>query len=604
MMEKNDADAAAGASRRFLTEAAGFWKGDTRKQAWLLTAGVLFFLLFNLSASVAFNRWNKYFFDALQNKQMDSVKLGLGLVVGLALLSAIGAVGLQHTRMRLQVNWRRWLTRTLIGRWLSHRHFYQLTIVNKPEASNPEGRIAEDGRIAVELLVDFSMGILNALLSAIAFISILWVVGGALTVGDVTIPGYMVFACIAYSSLTTSIMYLLGRRLVDQVENKAAGEAQFRYELTRVRDNAETIAMIGGDDDERARLDGTFTDLVRRWMGVITWQGHMMWLNGSALVLAPVIPLLLGAPKYLSGEMSLGSLMQAATAFAQVQVALSWLADNAMRLSDWFASSNRVSQLSGAIDHLERSLGPKSGTENIELGASPDKCIYLRDLSISLHDGKLMIAGAEAIISPGEKVLLKGGSGTGKSSLIRAMAGLWPWGRGQILRPEGAFIAFMPQRPYFPLGSLRAAMLYPYSDLQVAEEKFSEILVRCGLDHLVPRLDETDQWGTLLSGGEQQRLAFARALINPPDILIMDEPTSALDELSQFKMMEYMRDLLPDTMVIHAGHRPGLESFHDREIELLRETDSGPATTVEHKFSGGRMIARALQKLSKLRQAQ
>ena len=354
--------------------------------------------------------------------------------------------------------------------------------------------------------------------------------------------------------------------------DKAAGEAQLRYELTRVKDNAETIAL---DRRRRRRevhgLTQTFTDLMKRWLGVITWQGRMMWLNGSALVLAPVIPLLLGAPKYLAGEMTLGSLMQAATAFSQVSVALTWLADNAMRLSDWFASSNRVAQLSGAIDRLETSLGPVTGGDTIELGVSPDKCVYLRDLNIALHDGKLMIDGAEAIIAPGEKVLLKGGSGTGKSSLIRAMAGLWPWGSGQILRPEGAYIAFMPQRPYFPLGTLRQTMLYPFADLQVPDEKFIEILNRCGLEHLVSRLDEKDQWGSLLSGGEQQRLAFARVLINPPDVLIMDEPTSALDELSQFRMMEYMRDLLPNAMVIHAGHRPGLEKFHDREIELLRE---------------------------------
>jgi vitamin B12/bleomycin/antimicrobial peptide transport system ATP-binding/permease protein len=585
-------------SRRFLLLSLSFWKGKTRTQAWLLTAAILFFLFANLGAAIAVNQWNKFFFDALERKETDTVLLGLGLVLVLAILSAAFSVGLLRARMRLQVRWRQWLTRTLIGRWLANRHFYQLTIVHT-EADNPEARIAEDSRLAIELLVDFSLGVLNALLTAISFIGVLWVVGGSLSVAGYSIPGYMVFACIIYSAITTLSMYLLGRPLVHRVEKKAAGEAQFRYELTRVKDNAENIALIGGDDDERDRLDVTFSDVVQRWLGVILWQGRMMWLNGANLVLAPVVPLLLGAPKYLSGAMTLGSLMQAASAFVQVQVALNWLADNATRLADWFASSHRVTQLSDAIDRLEASLGPVGDGETIKLGASPDNRVYLRQLNIALYDGKLMIDGAEAIISPGEKVLVKGDSGTGKSTLIRAMAGLWPWGSGEILRPDGAYIAFMPQGQYFPLGTLRAALLYPYPEQDVPEERMRDIIMRCGLEHLLPRMDETAEWGSLLSGGEQQRLAFARVLLHPPDILIMDEPTSSLDELSQFRLMEYMRDLLPDTMVIHAGHRPGLERFHDREIHLVREKRDGPATTQEHHLTPRELVARAFQRLGR-----
>jgi putative ATP-binding cassette transporter len=223
--------------------------------------------------------------------------------------------------------------------------------------------------------------------------------------------------------------------------------------------------------------------------------------------------------------------------------------------------------------------------------------VHLRNVSINLYDGRLMIDGAEAIIEPGEKVLIKGGSGVGKSTLIRAMAGLWPWGSGEILIPENAEVAFMPQRPYFPLGTLRAALLYPHPDHDVAEDKIHDILARCGLEHLSPRLDETEAWGSVLSGGEQQRLAFARALIRPPGILIMDEPTSSLDELSQFRMMEYMRDMLTDTMVIHAGHRPGLERFHTREIHLVRLTEEGPATTQEQQPSAMDVFLRGLRRL-------
>jgi putative ATP-binding cassette transporter len=599
--DASDAKPRSSRTRRFLRLALGFWSGTTRAQAWFLTTAILFFLFANLGAALAVNRWNKYFFDALEQRDTQTVILGLGYILALALLSAAFSVGLLQARMRLQVRWRQWLARALIARWLADRHYYQLAIVHT-EAENPEARIAEDARISIELLVDMSLGVLNAVLAAVSFVGILWIVGGSLTVMGYSIPGYMVFACIIYAAITTASMFLLSRPLVRRVEQKAAGEAQLRYELTRVKDNAENIAMIGGDEDERQRLDVTLSDLVQRWLGVIVWQGRMMWLNGANLVLAPVVPLLLGAPKFLSGDMTLGSLMQAATAFMQVQLALNWLADNALRLADWFASSHRVTQLSDAIDRLEASLGPIGKGEKIKLGASPDNRVYLRRLSITLHDGKLMIADAEVTVSPGEKVLVKGESGSGKSTLIHAMAGLWPWGSGEILRPEGADIAFMPQRPYFPLGTLRAALIYPRAEQQAPDETIRDILMRCGLEHLIPRIDETDQWGSLLSGGEQQRLAFARVLIHPPDILIMDEPTSWLDELSQFRMMEYMRDLLPDTMVIHAGHRPGLERFHDREIQSVRERNDPPPAP-EQDISPLESVARALQRLERGRSA-
>ena len=298
--------------------ALGFWRGETRTRAWLLSMAVLVFLAANLGAALAVNMWNKLFFDALEQRDTKAVVMSIALVGALAVFSATSSVGLLNARIRLQVRWRQWLAQSLISRWLADRHFYQLTIV-PTGADNPEARIAEDGRYAIELLVDFSLGLLNALLAAASFISILWVVGGPLLIGGVTIPGYMVFACVGYSAFTSIIMYKLGRPLVRRVEEKAAGEAQLRYQLTRIRDNAETIALTGGDQDERERLNVTLADLVQRWIQVITWQGRMTWLNGSNLVLAPAIPLILGAPKYLAGEMTLGSLMQAATAFVRVR---------------------------------------------------------------------------------------------------------------------------------------------------------------------------------------------------------------------------------------------------------------------------------------------
>ena len=449
---------------------------------------------------------------------------------------------------------------------------------------NPEGRVAEDGRLSIELFVDFTGGIVNAFLSATSFIGVLWFIGGSLNVFGVEVPGYLVIAVVLYSGLTSFGMWLIGRPLVDRVEYKAAGEGDFRYEMTRTRENAETIALIGGDEDERANLGRSFDEVASRWMQVATRQARMMFLNGGNNVLAPVIPLLLGAPKFLSGELTLGELIQAAAAFTQVQTSLNWLADNSLRLADWFASARRVAQLVAAFQRLDK-VSDRDSTNTINMGESDDGALHLVDLCIKQHDGTLMLADADVTIARGEKVLVKGDSGTGKSTLIRAVAGLWPWGSGSILSPRNARMAFMPQRPYLPLGTLRDVIDYPRDEEPASTERIEELLRACGLEHLVARLDEEDHWSSILSGGEQQRIAFARILLKTPDLIIMDEPTSALDELSQTRMMDLLRQDAPDSTVVHVAHRPGLERFHDREIYLKREGNE-PAH-VETRVRGG-----------------
>jgi vitamin B12/bleomycin/antimicrobial peptide transport system ATP-binding/permease protein len=579
-------------ARSFFRMARGFWSGPTKRQAWILTFGVLAFALANLTAALGVNRWNKFFFDAIEQKNLESVVIGIGIVLALAVASAAASVGLVHMRMRLQLRWRQWLTGYLVRRWLGERRFYQLNIVGG-DASNPEFRIAADTRLAIEPLVDFVNGLTNAILSAAAFIGVLWFVGGSISFAafgsDITIPAYMVLAAVTYSGLTSFATILIGRPLIRRSEAKNAGEAQLLYELTRVRDSAENIALIGGDDDERLRLKETFNDLAQRWIRVIIQQARMTWISYSNLVLAPAVPLILGAPKYLSGEFTLGELMQVATAFTQVQVALNWLVDNAIRLAEWFASAQRVVELTDALQELEDTIGTYGSSNAVVLGDSPDEALHLCNLSIMQQNGRVMIEGADTAVAPGEKVIVKGESGTGKSTLIRAMAGLWPWGAGEILRPANASIAFMPQRPYLPLGTLRHALLYPNTDLDVPDDKLTDALKRCGLAHLIPRLGEEDNWDGILSGGEKQRIAFARLLINPPDIVIMDEATSALDEESQARMMEFLRSDLVGSTVLSVTHRPGLEEFFDREIGLTRE-GSAPARTYEKRYQRLRRI--------------
>lgn len=576
-----DADAAAAdpapgyVARAFVGISRGFWEGRTARRAWLLTITIIALVLANLGVALLINRWNKFFFDALEQKDTSSVLMGVAIILGLAVAAAGVAVSQVHARMRLQLAWRRWLTRSLIERWLSERRFYQLTIV-AGETAHPEFRIADDVRLATEPLVDFAIGLANAVLAAAAFFGVLWVVAGSIRLGPVVIPGYMVFVSLGYAALTSAAMVWIGRPLIRSVERKNAGEAQLRYELTRVRESAENIALIGGDDDERARLEETFGQLAGRWMRVITQQARMTWISNGNSVLAPVVPLLIGAPKYLAGDLSLGELMQVATAFTQVQIALNWLIDNAIRLAETLASAQRVVELTDALDELDASIGAAAPNETIVLGFSPDDSIHIENLSLTQQNGAIMIEGASTTIRRGEKVLVRGESGTGKSTLIRAMAGLWPWGSGRILRPRRSTVAFMPQRPYIPLGTLRRALLYPAADdHRVSDDVLKTALARCGLSHLGSRLDEEDAWDAVLSGGERQRLAFARLLVHPPDIVIMDEATSALDELSQGRLMGFLRTDLAEATVLSVGHRPGLEAYHDREIHLVREDGGG-----------------------------
>ncbi|QGM97296.1 ABC transporter ATP-binding protein/permease [Methylocystis parvus] len=565
--------------RHFVYLSFGFWTGPTRRKAALFVLGLFGCLVLNLIPAIAVNRWNKFFFDALQSKDQHLILLSIGLMLALALLSAMTSVALLQMRMNFQLRWREWLTRTLVRRWMERRRFYQLSVLRLVD--NPEARIAEDGRIAIELFVDFATGVTNALLMAASFVSVLWFIGGSLTLWGMTIPGYLVIAVVIYSACTSYGMLLLGGPLVARAEAKAMAEADFRFELSHTRENAETIALIGGDDAERELHYNRFDQVATRWIAVIGRQARMLFLSSGNNVLAPVIPLMLGAPKYLAGELSLGDLMQAAAAFIQVQLALNWLADNSMRLADWFASARRVAALDLFFDNLDK-LAISAEDKRIDLAFSDDSALHLCGLSIAQHDGTQMLADTDAVIRSGERILVKGESGAGKSTLIRAMAGLWPWGSGRILRPKDARIAFMPQQPYMPRGTLRDALDYPHDDTLPDAARIETILVACGLGHLVSRLDEEQSWSDVLSGGEQQQLGFARVLLRPPDIIIMDEPTSALDDLSQTRLMELLSEEAPRSTIIHAARRNVDKRFYDREIQLK----SRPAERVREAAKG------------------
>lgn len=565
---------------RFLRRASRFWISRDWAAAWLLTGAFLFFLFAAFSTRYAANAWNKYFFDALE--QFDGLRIwrAIWLIVVIVFAAALAQVLLIHSQTRLKLRWRKWLNDRLVTRWLTDRRFYKLSTLH--HAETPEARIAEDGRIAIELLVDLAGGVLLSIITAIGFIGVLWSAAGSIRVMGFEIPGYMVIASIVYSLLLSGLTWLTANPLVRSVEHKAAGEAQFRYELTRVRDSSEQVALINGEDDERAILDGSLRDLIARWYFVIRDRSRVGVINASNMVLAPVAPLVLVAPKYVSGDMTLGDVMLVAGAFIQVQTALGWLSDNAINVADWFGSARRVDGLQTLLDNLDAISADAAG---ITIEESPDSSLRIENLSISLSNGTNIIEDASVAIEPGEKVLFKGESGSGKSTLIRAVAGLWPWGDGVIRLPKDARIAFIPQRPYLPLGTLRDALLYPGGDDAVSDDALKSILHRCGLAHLANRLETEENWTSILSGGEAQRIGFCRALLAKPDILILDEPTSALDEPSQLRMMELLDEELPSATILHVAHRPGLEAFHTREIAIVRKDPARPGSIVNRPSS-------------------
>ena len=584
---------------RFWEAALGFWRDGGRHTAWGLTLAVIAIALVNLVLQYRLNVWHRAMFDALDKRDAGGVLHQtlnffplIGAVVGMAAVATLA-------KMTLQRRWRAWLNAHVLDQWLTNGRYYQLNLVPGDHA-NPEYRVAEDLRLSVEAPVDFAVGIFSAVTSAMVFIGVLWFIGGELTIqlGSTMfrLPGFLVVAAFVYAVLASGSMVIIARGFIKVSENKNQAEADYRYVLTRLRENGESIALLGGETEERAGLDGAFTTVRKRWYELMMQYFRTTIVSQSSNGVAPIIPILLCAPKYVAGTMSLGEVMQAVSAFMIVQAAFSWLVENYPRLADWTASASRVASLLMSLDRLERaeSEGP---TGRIVRKQAESGALRLRDVSVTLDDGSAVVNEADFEIARGEKVLVVGESGTGKSTLVRAIAGLWPWGSGEILlKFEGLF--FMPQRPYVPLGTLRRAVAYPLSPDEVDDAVIHRTVGEVGLGHFLDRLDEdTTAWEHVLSGGEKQRLAFARVFIQRPETIIMDEATAALDPQGQEQLMRLLLERLPDATIISVGHRPELEAFHTRKLVLEYRADGARLVSDE---SLQRTFGRSARLLSKL----
>lgn len=574
------ADAGRGSSDR--QERAGFWRkvgrlaaayygSEERRSAWAITAATVALTLLQIAVQVRLNIWNRDFFDALDKREHDRFLSQMTLFSVLALAGTAAAVGQLYARQTLQVWWRDWLVRHLHRRMLADSAHYRMQFV-EGAADNPDQRIGENARWATSIAVDMALGLLHSVLLLVSFIGILWTLSGPLTVAvagrEAEIPGYMVFAALLYAAAATGGTWFVGRRMPDINARRNEAEGDHRFALVRLRENSEGVALIRGEADEERGLKRAFNRVTGVMHELNRAERNLVGLSSAYGMITMVFPILVASPRYFAGAITLGVLMQIGSAFGEVTRALNWFMDNYPKLADWTCHVDRVVELEDSLDAagcpdrrcaLRIEEGP---------GADGEETVSLEGVAVATPAGKPLVRRADAVIRPGERVLIQGESGTGKSTLFRALAGAWPWGAGRIRVPDRAGAVFLPQRPYLPLGTLRDALAYPRPSSDFTAEAMAGALRRCGLEGFAERLDEEERWDRTLSLGEQQRLAFARVLLQRPRWVFLDEATAALDEENQDAMMEMLREELPETAVVSIGHRPGLELHHDRVLVL------------------------------------
>jgi putative ATP-binding cassette transporter len=570
----------------FAKYTGGFWRGPSARTAWLMTLALAGVLVLKLIVDVATNRWNRWFFDALEKR--DAASAGLAILAFMVLVAAIAAVGvgIVLARERLQVRWREWCTHSLLDGWLKNQRFYRMTAADSP-MPNPEYRISDDVRMATEPLTDFAIGLFTAVLAAATFASILWTVGGSLTVpfgeGQITIPAFMLLGALVYGVFMSGLIPIVGRKLAGAAARKNEAEAKFRFEMIRLRENSEGVIMARGETDARERLSTTYGGLVRAWLDVVRQHGAVTWVTNANGAMIPVVPLMLCAPKYLQGQLSLGEVMQLASAFIQVQVAISWLVDNYRAIAEWFASARRISELVESYEGTDEATAANQPV--IVRGDSFDDCLRLDGLRLCDQSGRVIVGRAEIAILQGEKVMLAGEAGVGKSVLVRAIAGLWPWGEGRILAPPERSMCFMPAGPFLPAGPLRETLTYPSPPDNLEDVDLRTALYSCGLGRFADKLDEASRWDQTLSASERQRLAFARLLVQKPDIVVLEDALSVFDDHTQDDLFGALVAANPAATIIVVGGRASLACHFDRTLSLQ---PNGEGSVLVETSSAGR----------------
>jgi putative ATP-binding cassette transporter len=571
---------------RFFRLAAPFFTSAERWTAWLISGGLIALTLLQIGIAIRLNIWNRDFFNSLESRDWNAFVAQMGMFALLCTATMGVAVYQTYIKQLLQLRWRRWLTAKLVDRWLAEGRYYQLGFI-EAGVDNPDQRISENTKHTTEQAVEFSLGIFEKAVTLISFIGILWTVSGALDVplGDWSfqIPGYMVFAALLYAAIGSTLTYLVGKPIVAANLRQNATEADYRFALVRLRENSEAVGMIGGEPDEKKVLTKYFGEVLGSTMGLMRTQRRLMWLTSFYATVGIVYPTLVASPRFFAGAITLGVLMQITAAFGHVQTSLNYFVDNFPRIAEWRSHVERLLEFEDALNSSGEATSEAGEVTTIVLSdcaaEGSEEELHFENLQITTSEGNIIIEDTNTRIAKGERVLIVGPSGSGKSTLFRAVCGLWPWGAGKIVVPDKARLMFMPQRPYLPLGSLRAALAYPASARRFPTKVLKETLRRCQLEHLIDRLDDRERWDKVLSGGEQQRLAFGRLLLHKPDWVFMDEATSALDEEIQQSMMALFDKELAGATLVSIAHRPGMEAFHNRTMKLVMSAEGARLVT-------------------------
>lgn len=563
--------------RNFWWLAKPFWFSEQKKSARLLLTGAIAANLLMVVISILNNYWNLYFYNSLQEKNFDSFLLGCLMFIGLQVSITASTIIAFHFQQKLIVIWRRWATENMLQHWLEKKHFLRLQI-STLEMDNPDQRIADDIRMFITMSITLSLGLLTAITSLLSFLSILWQASELIyfTIDGerVTISGLLVWAAILYSLLGTGGVFWLGRKLPRLHFLQQKREADFRYSMVRLRENAEAIAMYQGEKEEHERFSlrlektlSNFWDLTKRQKIVL---GYSTFYMRSAIM----IPMIVLSPAFFSGVIPLGRLTQTSSAFEEVQTAFSFLVKSFPELAEWKSIIDRLSIFKQRLNNLP--MSSELLTHHQESGFKVD------NLKLWLPEGRTLISELSISLIPGDRLMILGKSGFGKSTLFRAIAGLWSCGSGNIYYNTKAFLA-LSQKPYLPLGSLREALYYPATPDQ-DDSRLNKTILQCGLEHLLPQLDEVLDWSQTLSIGEQQRCAFIRALLNKPLLLLLDESTSALDEETEYKLYHLLLQELPNSIIVSITHRATLKRFHTQTLTFHHTRWFEHSITSEHKL--------------------